>query len=933
MLINTLHIRRFGCLDDFEAKFRPGLNVIRGPNESGKSTLHQALLMALIELPNQNKKNSVWRAWGSDRWYRLQLTFVDPAGREYQITKDFQTGLHEICLPDGESTTSRDQIQSALERVLGASSLLMLRSTLFVEQDALSDITSGRTEIAHSLETIVTGGEDDIYTEQALKRLDNEIREFRRGSTRPAARPGPLARTRDRQVDLRIKVRNYRELVREYESDEIKLEETENRLAEIDQRLGLLRITLANANRLLKLRKDLAEWEHREKALEAKLRQIQSAQNEIREVEKSLQTLGAVALLSEQDKRDFDQLVSRFNSLREDHERHQKDWQRYQDELAEHQQEQRVFDDAYAQYEADLSAYQQAEEQYKADLAAYNAAVARYNQELSAYQEAWQPYEAMRAAQRQESEQYEIQRLAYQKALAPYKEDLEKYNSTRAEQDRLMAEYEQAYEAYELQLAAYEQERDPALKRGDSTGVESADASPATLPGWLAFLAVGALSAVTGLLLMILNGTVLPVAFGLLALGVFLLLFGFWRSSRRAVKRAAPATLSQAQIATQESHPSAVVSPKPPQRPRPETLIQPVAPIPPEPPSSSGEKLEPPALERPRPPAVEQPQPQRMSRPEPPAPLSPPPQEPDFDIQRLKSTAAAIKQQVEAASCVSVNELNSRYERVVALRNQSNTAHSRLEGLLGDETADELEQQRREASRQRRDAGELLEQPGLQQAARLTPLEVNQLATEIEDLETGQVELQKKRQQLQFKMNHGAVSSEALLQAEESLEAATAEYRRVQERLDVYELTYRLLSEARSRALKQAQTRLGPQTASYLQRLTHGRYRQAWIDSELNIELQDPIRPDRRIRPERLSRGAQDQLYMAARLALVDLLFPDTRPPIVLDDPFVHFDPRRLEAAIKMCIDVATERQILLFTCSEDYNHVGHHILMPSLQA
>lgn len=207
MLIKTVHIRHFGCLDDFEAEFRPGLNIIRGPNESGKSTLHQALLMALIELPNQNKRNSIWRAWGSDRWYRFQVAFVDSTGQEYQITKDFQAGLHEISMPHGESTTNRDQIQSALDQVLGTSSLLMLRSTLFVEQDALTDITSGRTEIAHSLEAIVTGGEDDIYTEQALKRLDNEMRQIRKGSTRPAIRPGPLAQIRDRQADLQVKVR------------------------------------------------------------------------------------------------------------------------------------------------------------------------------------------------------------------------------------------------------------------------------------------------------------------------------------------------------------------------------------------------------------------------------------------------------------------------------------------------------------------------------------------------------------------------------------------------------------------------------------------------------------------------------------------------------------------------------------------------------
>ena len=71
---------------------------------------------------------------------------------------------------------------------------------------------------------------------------------------------------------------------------------------------------------------------------------------------------------------------------------------------------------------------------------------------------------------------------------------------------------------------------------------------------------------------------------------------------------------------------------------------------------------------------------------------------------------------------------------------------------------------------------------------------------------------------------------------------------------------------------------------------------------------------------------------MAARLALVDPLFANTKPSILLDDPFVHFDPQRLAAAIQMCNDMSAERQILLFTCSDNYNHAVHHILMAPIQ-
>lgn len=926
MLLKKLQIERFGCLNDYSAEFQPGLNIIRGPNESGKSTLHQALLIVLTALPNQNKRNGVWRAWDSDRWFWLQLTFADPGGKEYQITKDFQVGSQELGLPNGGSTANRDEIESVIGQILGSSSLLMLRSTLCVEQDALADITSGRTEIAHSLESVVTGGEDDVFTEQALKRLDKTMREFRVGYTRMAARPGPLARKRDRQAEMEEKVRKYQVKFRDHESDERALEAAENRLAEIDQQLGPLRTTLADANRLQTVQESLAEWQHREEALHIKLTQIESAEDKLKETEEALLALGPVAKMTEAEKSVYDQLVSRARTLSEEYGRHQEALAHHQEDLTEYQERQKAYDTSYAVYESDLAAYQKAEKGYKADLAAYNASVARYENELAAYQEARRPYEAALEAQREESEKYEARRLAYQQELATYKEELEQYNAVKVEQEQVIAAYEQAYEEYEGQLAAYEQKRDRNAYL--SPGQDSPAEPPAMVPSWLVLLTIGVLAAMLGLALLALLDEGESAAIGLLALGVILALLGLWRRGQTAAD-----TLEMDRVTAKKPAPGKMALPKPPQRPRLDPLIQPSPPVPPQSLSTAEEILQPLAQKRPQKPEIEQPQPPAQSRPELPAPLPPPPNKPEYDQQPLLSAGQEIKGQIQSAGCSDVAELNRRYQRVIALRAQKQQARSRLEGLIGYGTGKELEEQRREASRQRRDTQEVLDEPGLQQAARMTPLQVNQLAAEIENLEEQQSELLNEQQRLRFQIEQGPGSAEDLLQAEEALDSATMAYDRAQERIDVYQLTYDILDRARTRTLKQAQERLGPQTATYLRRLTHGRYRQAWIDSDLRIKLADPAQPDRRIRPEQLSRGAQDQLYLAARLALVDLLFPDTWPPILLDDPFVHFDPQRLDAAIKMCNDIAAERQILLFTCSNNYNQVGHHIQMPPLQA
>jgi ABC-type hemin transport system ATPase subunit len=76
-----------------------------------------------------------------------------------------------------------------------------------------------------------------------------------------------------------------------------------------------------------------------------------------------------------------------------------------------------------------------------------------------------------------------------------------------------------------------------------------------------------------------------------------------------------------------------------------------------------------------------------------------------------------------------------------------------------------------------------------------------------------------------------------------------------------------------------------------------------------------------------LSRGTVDQLYLAARLALIDLLFQDARPPLLMDDPFVTFDPQRRQAALHLCREIADTHQVLFFTCHDGYDGIATEVI------
>lgn len=64
-----------------------------------------------------------------------------------------------------------------------------------------------------------------------------------------------------------------------------------------------------------------------------------------------------------------------------------------------------------------------------------------------------------------------------------------------------------------------------------------------------------------------------------------------------------------------------------------------------------------------------------------------------------------------------------------------------------------------------------------------------------------------------------------------------------------------------------------------------------------------------------LSAGYQDLLGVCMRLALVDAMYPQEKPFLVLDDPFVNLDEEKVERGNELMQKIAEEYQILYFTC------------------
>lgn len=124
-------------------------------------------------------------------------------------------------------------------------------------------------------------------------------------------------------------------------------------------------------------------------------------------------------------------------------------------------------------------------------------------------------------------------------------------------------------------------------------------------------------------------------------------------------------------------------------------------------------------------------------------------------------------------------------------------------------------------------------------------------------------------------------------------------------------------------ALKQAnvtlQSRMSPalnkRAGELFHALTGGRYDQVSLTREFEAlaARKDDVTPRNMLY---LSKGTVDQLYLAVRLAVCDLVLDGEDPaPLILDDALVHFDDTRLSLALDLLSRLGEHRQILLFTC------------------
>jgi len=88
--LTKLSIDAFRVIKRADIDFGPGLNILYGPNDLGKSTIATAIRAALLIPPNSSDANT-YSSWFTSDNPRVELTLVDPDGHYWRVKKTFGT--------------------------------------------------------------------------------------------------------------------------------------------------------------------------------------------------------------------------------------------------------------------------------------------------------------------------------------------------------------------------------------------------------------------------------------------------------------------------------------------------------------------------------------------------------------------------------------------------------------------------------------------------------------------------------------------------------------------------------------------------------------------------------------------------------------------------------------------------------------------------
>ena len=183
MKIRELEINNFGKIHQKKIVPKPGLNIIYGDNESGKSTLHQFITGMLFGMEKQrgkSGKNDIYQQyepWNSSSYYTGSMRFeVD--GRDFCIERNFYHKEKTAVLRNERDGEELSVAHGDMEMLLGGMKKATYENTYCIRQAAVETGKEFSGILQNYFVNASHTGDGDINFTGAQKKLKAKQKEM-----------------------------------------------------------------------------------------------------------------------------------------------------------------------------------------------------------------------------------------------------------------------------------------------------------------------------------------------------------------------------------------------------------------------------------------------------------------------------------------------------------------------------------------------------------------------------------------------------------------------------------------------------------------------------------------------------------------------------------------------------------------------------------
>jgi DNA repair exonuclease SbcCD ATPase subunit len=256
MIITRLRLANFRRHRALDVQFGPGLNVVRGANEAGKSTVQRAIEMALFRRPtfsgNELDDTRPWQDPTAEPVIALEFT---DEGRAGTIHKAFAGGKGTVTMTlGGETYNDPASVDHQVVALTGIPSEKFFRASASVHHHELTGLAQDENTLRDRLQQSMSGA--DRGTHAARRKLEEAIRRYR---TEGAKNPGYLKVMRAEVERLRDQVRRGETALAQLEADRRALADARAARTQVDATLTEQREGAAKAERAVALNRRLTD--------------------------------------------------------------------------------------------------------------------------------------------------------------------------------------------------------------------------------------------------------------------------------------------------------------------------------------------------------------------------------------------------------------------------------------------------------------------------------------------------------------------------------------------------------------------------------------------------------------------------------------------------------------------------------------------------